>query len=476
MTKEEYKSKRNEMLNNAEELIKKGDHSEAQSLMNEIENLDAAYSNECQQHDRMLKNKYSNMTFKDKSEYESLKAELVDEKKYEEIKLLDEAFHVYAINQANEHALNPQSVRCNSTYASRYGEGEIANMNTGKSTNNRKEDDKVDSIFLNKGEKLSNRVKETEENQILNQEGALGEVVKGMVTGKWSSTELKNAVTTTATGVLIPEVLSSKIIDKARELSLFTNAGVPIIPMESNNVHISRVKTDPTFKFKKEGEAATESSFELEDVNLQSKTAYGYAYVTLEAIKSSQNLDTILRTVFAEAMAQAIDDGMLYGQYNSSTTSYEAFAPSGIMNDTNINSVTATAGAGYDDIIKAIGKVRGGNGVPTVLGINSNTEELFSLLKTEDGQYLSAPKSVENMQAIVSNQLKHDDSTGDDALVFDPNAMIIGIQNNIQIKIIEDSECLKKGIVGFQIYAMLDCKATQPKHICKVTGIKAASN
>ena len=32
--------------------------------------------------------------------------------------------------------------------------------------------------------------------------------------------------------------------------------------------------------------------------------------------------------------------------------------------------------------------------------------------------------------------------------------------------------CIKHGAVGFQIYAMLDCAAVQPKHIAKITGIK----
>ena len=46
------------------------------------------------------------------------------------------------------------------------------------------------------------------------------------------------------------------------------------------------------------------------------------------------------------------------------------------------------------------------------------------------------------------------------------------MKNNIEIKIIEDNECLKKGLVGFRIFAMLDCKAVEPKNICKITGIK----
>lgn len=325
------------------------------------------------------------------------------------------------------------------------------------------------SYMLNKNEKLYDRVQKQQE---FEQDGALGAVVRGMVTGKWQNEQLKNVVTTTATGTLIPEVLSSRVIDRARNVSLFTQAGVPVIPMETNNVTISRVKNDPVFKFKKEGEQGEEANFELDGITLKAKTCYGYAYVSLEAIKSSVNLDEILYTVFAGAIAQAIDNGMLYGQYNSDTSVYEDFAPSGIMNDKDIHVISATIGGGYDDFIKAIGKIKGSNGNPEMIGINSNTEELLSLLKTNEGQYLAPPKAYEEAEKIISNQLLHDDSVGDDALVFDPRAMVIGLQNNIQIKIIEDGECLKKGLVGFQIYSMVDCQAVTPKHICKITGIK----
>lgn len=326
----------------------------------------------------------------------------------------------------------------------------------------------MDNIFLNKADNLSDKIMLNEENNILKNEGALANVVKGMVTGKWDNSALKNAVTTTATGVLIPEYLSAKVIDLARKKSLFGAVGVPTVPMESDSLTISRIKTDPVFKFKKEGEAAVESSFELDSVKLESKTAYGYAYVTLEAINSSNNLEAILYDVFSQAMAQCIDESFLYGQESDS----EGIAPKGIMNDVNVNTIVATESGGYDDIIKAIGKVKASNGKPTALGINSQTEELLSLLKTTDGQYLTAPKAVQELNQVVSNQLKYNQSAGSDALVFDPNALLIGIQNNIQIKIIEDSECLKKGLVGFQIYSMLDCKATTPKNICKITGIK----
>lgn len=327
-------------------------------------------------------------------------------------------------------------------------------------------DNTMKSVFLNKSEKLTDKITINEENAILRNDGALSDVIRGMVTGKWNNSEMRNLVTTTTTGVLIPELLSAKIIDLARDKSLFGNAGVPMVPMENNNITISRVKQGPTFTFKEEGKEGAEASFELDSIELKSKTAYGYAYISLEAINSSANLESIIYKVFSEAMAQCIDKAFLYGQNE------DGFAPSGIMNDNDINKIVATPNGGYDDIIKAIGKVKASNGVPTTLGINSNTEELLSLLKTSDGQYLTAPRSVENLNKIVSNQLNYDEVLGSDALVFDPQALLIGMQNNIQVKMIEDTECLKKGLVAFQIYAMLDCKAVTPKNICKISGIK----
>ena len=129
----------------------------------------------------------------------------------------------------------------------------------------------------------------------------------------------------------------------------------------------------------------------------------------------------------------------------------------------------------YDDVVKAAGAIRRVNGTPTAWAVNAATDEALELLKDSTGQYLAPPKALEGLQKIVSNQLTADETAGSDALVFDPTAMLIGVQNNLVIKIIEDENCLKKGLVGFQIYSMLDCKVIRPKAICRITGIGKAA-
>lgn len=322
--------------------------------------------------------------------------------------------------------------------------------------------------YLQRGEKFNSRFNVTNKNL------DLGKYVRGLVTGNWeNATEERDAFSTSAMGAIIPQELSGQIIDYARELSLFAQSGVKIYPMTSNKMTIGRVAKDPVFSFKGEGAKGQEVSFDLESVDLESKTAYGYAYVPIETIQSASNLREILHRVFAQAIANAIDNGLLYGQETDPEN-----APSGIMNDDKINVINAT-NERYDDFIKGIGAVRRNNGTPTVMAINADTEEKLSLFYDDNNVYREAPESVKALNRVVTNQLKHDEESGtNDALIFDPNAIAIGVQKEIIVKMITESDkCIENGLVGFQIYAMLDGKATQPKHIARIknyTGVISA--
>ena len=316
--------------------------------------------------------------------------------------------------------------------------------------------------ILRSNETMVSRVPQSERKPI-----DLGKYVRGAVTGNWDgATEERDAFSTTANGVVIPQVVSAKVIDLARNLSLFTSAGVPVVPMDTNNMTIGRVSSDPEFAFKEELAEAGENDFSLDGVELKAKTCYGYAYVSLELINSASNLTEILYQAFSQAMASSIDKGMLYGQNGAK------YAPAGIMNDKDINHIPAS-NVRYNDFVKAIGAIKRENGVPTVVAMNAGTEEQLALLYDANGNVLAEPKAFEGLTKIVSNQLVEDAEKGSDALVFDPNAMLVGMQKNIVFRMFQDTDyCIKNGAVGFQIYSMLDAVAIKPKHVAKITGIK----
>lgn len=300
----------------------------------------------------------------------------------------------------------------------------------------------------------------------------LGKFLKGVVTGDWKDAEAeKRAVTTSTTGTLIPEVLAADVIDKMRNKSLFAD-NVPVINFKEGNKFV-KLTDDPSLAFKQEGAEASESSFTLESVNLDPKTLYGWAYVTIESIEKGINVEEVLTKAFTGALAQGIDNAYINGQPDGSG-GFDDFAPEGVLNNADINSVTAGTYP-YDDVIKAISKIKQKNGNPTIWGMNAKTEELYNLLKDVDNNYFKAPDVVQKLNRIVSNNLPYDETEGSDSLVYDPAALMIGIQDGMKFEIFRGSdEGIKKGMVGFRIYAMVDLKVLRPDFVTKITGIGAA--
>lgn len=327
-------------------------------------------------------------------------------------------------------------------------------------------------ILRNREDKLFNKMTFTPDERDLN----LGKYIRGMVTGKWKEAEMeKREFLTSGASSLIPRPLYAQIVDKARNVSIFGASSVPTVLMETNNLSLAKIKEDLKAEFKEEGKEGKESTpLELESLVLKSKTIYGYAYVSLEAIESAENLDSILIESFGKSVAESIDKAMLYGVYSTDTSSFVDYAPSGIFNNTNINKITAS-GSNYDDIIKGIGAIKNYNGLASHIVMNAKTEETLSLLKDTTEQYITPPQAVKECNKLISNQLNYETSAGSDILIFNPSSLIIGIQKELNIRMFEgDTESIKKGLVCFRIYSMIDCQVIQPKHICKIEGFGKA--
>ena len=204
-------------------------------------------------------------------------------------------------------------------------------------------------IIFNKNDKLVDYVSGEENNSI-----DLGKYIRGAITGNWQNAEVEldtfKAMTTGTGKILIPEFLSAEIIDLARNKSLIFNGGVPLVKMDSNNMTIGKVKSDPVFGFKTEGEKAEVSEMSFEGVELKSKTAYGLMKVSLELLHSAENLESILRNSISQSVADMIDKACLYGSGVNE--------PNGVLNNTEINVIEAT-NLGYNDYVKAVGAMGG---------------------------------------------------------------------------------------------------------------------
>jgi len=303
----------------------------------------------------------------------------------------------------------------------------------------------------------------------------LGRYVKGALIGDWHGAAAESAAfsalsTGTAT-IVIPEVLSSKIIDMIRNRSLLFGAGVPLIIMDTNNLTMAKLVKDPVFGFKKELAPAELSDVTFEGVKLESKTAYGLMQVSLELVHSASNLSNVLQTAMVNSLADVIDKKCLFGE------GPEADEPKGILTYDEINSITATeALESYAPFVQAVGKIRQANGEPNSWGYNATVDEKLNLLTDTTNQPLNQPKVLEGLTPRVSNQLPANEGTGEDestSMIFDSSAMAIGLQSQIRFSASDSTaDAYQIGAVYMRVYAMLDICLLQPKHVTKITGLK----
>ncbi|NFN17445.1 phage major capsid protein [Clostridium botulinum] len=293
----------------------------------------------------------------------------------------------------------------------------------------------------------------------------IGKYIKGMVTGDWTNAIAEKsefmALNTSTGTTLIPTPLAAQVIDLARnQMSL---SDIPIIPMETNNLTIAKIIENPKFKFKKELEKASESEMSFAPIELKSKTIYGLMKLSLELLHSASNIEQVVTQAMAQAIAQAIDNAGLYGR--GTDENKKVYEPLGITRVEGINiveDVEPVELSKYAPYVRGIGKITKANGVPTTIAYNSDIDTEFSLLTDTTGQPLNAPKVVNSLNKKLSNNV-----LDNQALIFDSNSIVMGLQNNIAIDTSKELG-FADGSVYLRVYAMLDFAVLKPKNITKI--------
>lgn len=294
----------------------------------------------------------------------------------------------------------------------------------------------------------------------------LGKYIRGCITGDWRNAEAEEreyrSLSTTTGQVLIPKSLSADILQQVMNKSLIYNSGVKVADMPNGNLTIAKVKSNPEYGFKAELESVEPQDAAFEGVDLKGKMVYGLLQVSLEELHSAANLEDVLKQAMSNAIADAIDKACLYGTGQSEVK--------GIFNYDDINTLTAEA-TDYKAFVNAIGAIRKKNGEPTIMGVNADIDTKLNLLTNNVGDPLQMPKVVEGLNRVISNQLKTEETNGADAIVYDPNALIIGQQVQLKLEVSRDMG-FKDGSVYFRIYSLIDVAAVRPEFVTRIKGLK----
>lgn len=319
-----------------------------------------------------------------------------------------------------------------------------------------------DKMYLRKHEAFSSRFKSGSGEDNL----SFRALLKGIGTGVWEQNE-KRAISTDNWGSIIPTGVSAKVIEGAFNKSLFLDSDIPIVPMENGNITIPRVKTSSLVKPSQKEEYAIgqELDVDLEPVNLSAKTVYGYCTISNELLlKSDPSAETILRETFSKAIAEALDRACLYTEKETNGTP-KAYAIKGVWNDQDVNSleVGSTDTIDYDDVIDGIAKVESQNYLVTNIAMNSENKKELAKMKNTVGDYMTPPKDYDALNKTMTNQLEKDN-----LLVYNSNALVLGLMSNLIVKKAEGTEDLKRNTTTFSFAIYADLAITMPKGICKI--------
>lgn len=232
----------------------------------------------------------------------------------------------------------------------------------------------------------------------------VGEILRAMVAGedRFTPESVKQFFATQLTspdssgGAMVPEQMSSQIIDLARAKMVTTMAGMTTYVLSAETYLLPTVVTDPSFATVAEGAQIAKSDAVFGQVVLNPKKIATIVEASNELLTSGIAVSARLEAILAASIARVQDDQILNG--DGLTTNLTGLF---IQPDIDKTSLTGPiTRAAIDDAVLAI---RNRNHEPThVICSPASFHALASELGTTT-DYLSAPQSSEGLTYVTSS-------------------------------------------------------------------------
>lgn len=316
----------------------------------------------------------------------------------------------------------------------------------------------------------------------------IGRWFRGIATGDWSGAEAEHRAMSGSNdiggGYLVPEPLSTRVIDLARNKTRVMQAGAVTVPMESSTLKLGRVVTDPTAYWKQENASGTFSDMSIGVLNLTARTLVGMTKMSVELVEDAVNIPQVVESALASCLAVELDRVALYG-------AGAAAEPQGISLNDEIQTLDmGTNGgqlSGYDDFSEAWEYIQNVNGPSEGLAAIYAPRTAGALDRLKDGQGapLQPPESFKNMMRLVTNQVPVDLTKGtasnaSDAFVGDFSNLVVGMRTNMTMEVSREAadssgSAFKDLQVWVRIYLRADIALMRPNHFVLVNGIIPAA-
>lgn len=303
-----------------------------------------------------------------------------------------------------------------------------------------------------------------------------GDYIVARVTGntrllrEWSIRNDMAIGTDGAGAEMVPTPLSAEFIDLARAKSVVAQTSARTIRMPADTLDIARATSDPTAAFKSENAAATASDVGTERVTIKAGTVVALVPLSVELFEDAPNAGEVVQNAATQAVATLFDRAALIG----SGTAPEI---KGLVSQTGISAQANDAViANFDPFSTAVQTVWTANGTPDTVILHPREMGRIDRLKDTTNQPLRAPQSFQDLQRLVSTQLRVDLGTGNDeseAIVGDFTQFLIGMRTNMKVEISREAgDAFKNLQVLVRVYLRAGIALAHPAHFVHITGLK----
>ena len=319
------------------------------------------------------------------------------------------------------------------------------------------------------------------------EELSMGRFFRGIVTGDWTGAEAERRTmggnSDVLGGFIVPSPLAARVIDLARNQSRVMQAGALTVPMDSSTLKLGRVLSDPTAHWRHENTPGTFSDMSFGLLTLSARTLVSMCKISLELVEDASNIDALVQSAMASALALELDRAALRGQGAGAE-------PLGIRNWEGIQTVDLGQNGGflqgYDNFSLAWEKIQGANGPSEGLSAiyAPKTAGYLDRMKDGNGLPLDPPASWKSFKKFATNQVRTDLTKGNtsntsEAFVGDFSQLLMGMRRGITIDVSRDASdssgsAFKDLQVWVRIYLRADVALARPDHFVLIDGIKYA--
>lgn len=296
-----------------------------------------------------------------------------------------------------------------------------------------------------------------------------GDYVAGKIIGNLPRFGIEAAQTEgqdTQGGFTIYSPLGSQFIDRLRDFSAVSAAGAQFVPMETGELTLVRISSDPGSEWKRETKEMSTSAMEFGRITLKLKVVCSCIISSIELLQDAPNVGQKIMDVMGLALAGEIDRAALMG-------TGAAAEPMGCLTHPSVQEMAAVGALDWIALLDGIQLVEAQNGKPRSYICSPGTKNILSklVINSESLHFAPPPPDVAELQRYVTNKCD------DQLFLGDFSEVLIGTSGNIQFDVSKSGvvdgskEIFKSMEVAIRGFMRADVAFAHPETLVRMLGI-----